>query len=152
MENFFKWIGKIIPREEVIVWFNVHNMNYEKIELYGDIFKSFSRIIHDTYLGEENIETKISLTVQDKEAHFNWCWKKLLEDFSQEKVFINQEGEHHKYFKKFFFDTFYNQKDKEIKKEIPHFMEDVFNLDKDFSKADLDILTELYKFMDVNVK
>ena len=76
MENFFKWIGKLVPREEVIVWFNVHNMNYEKIELYGDIFKSFSIIIHDTYLGEDNFETKILLTPEDKIAHFDWCWKK----------------------------------------------------------------------------
>jgi len=39
MENFFNWMSKPVPPDEVIVWFNVHNMNYEKIELCGDIFK-----------------------------------------------------------------------------------------------------------------
>jgi hypothetical protein len=40
MENFFNWMSKVIPNDEVIIWFNIHNMHYEKIELYGDIFKS----------------------------------------------------------------------------------------------------------------
>ena len=39
MENFFNWMSKPIPREDIIIWFNVHNMSYEKIELFGDIFK-----------------------------------------------------------------------------------------------------------------
>ena len=151
MENFFKWIGKIIPKEEVIIWFNVHNMNYEKIELYGDIFKSFAQIIYDTYLGEDNSETRIVLTQDDNEAHFNWCWGKLLNDFEKEKVIIKKDGSHKDYLKRFFFDTFYNQKDKEIKSEVPTFMKEIFDVEKDFSKADLDILTELYKFMEHNI-
>ena len=152
MENFFKWIGKIIPKEEVIIWFNVHNMTYEKIELYGDIFKSIAYIIYDTYLGEENSETRIILTKEDNEAHFNWCWKKLVEDFKKEKVNIKEDGAHKNYLQKFFLDTFYNQKDKEVKEEVPMFMKEVFDVEKDFSKADLDILTELYKFMEHNIQ
>ena len=62
MENFFNWISKPVPSDEVTIWFNVHNMIYERIELYGDIFKSLDYIIRDTYMGD-NIddvkETKI---------------------------------------------------------------------------------------------
>lgn len=152
MENFFKWIGKEIPDEEVIIWFNVHNMNYEKIELYGDIFKTLSYLIQDTYLGEENHETKISLSVEDKELHFEWCWAKMIENFAKEKIFIESDGEHKKYLKNFFGETFYNQQDKNIKDEVFVFVDQVFEVNKKFSKADLDILTEIYKLMEKNVK
>ena len=55
------------------------------------------------------------------------------------------------YFKTFFMDTFYNQKEKNIKDSIPNFLTGVFEVDKPFSKSDLDILTELYKLMEKNI-
>jgi hypothetical protein len=61
MENFFNWMTKPIPQDEVIIWFNIHNMTYEKIELYGDIAKSLTKIVMDTYLGESVSETKIMI-------------------------------------------------------------------------------------------
>ena len=152
MENFFNWMSKPIPKDEVIIWFNVHNMNYEKIELYGDIFKSLNYIIIDTYMGDETNETRISLSQEDKELHFEWCWNKMLEDFRKESIIIKHGGEHKEYFKSFFFDTFYNQSEKNVKESIPNFLFEVFDVDKPFTKSDLDILTELYKLMEKNIE
>lgn len=152
MENFFNWMSKPIPKDEVIIWFNVHNMNYEKIELYGDIFKSLNYIIIDTYMGDETNETKISLTKEDKELHFEWCWKKMVEDFRRENIIIKHAGEHKEYFKSFFFDTFYNQTERNVKDSIPNFLVEVFDVEKLFSKSDLDILTELYKLLEKNIE
>ena len=81
MENFFNWLSKPIPKDEIVTWFNVHNMYYEKIELYGDIFKSLNQIIVDTYLGSDVNETKIVLSEEDNISHFDWCWKKTVENF-----------------------------------------------------------------------
>lgn len=152
MENFFNWMSKPIPKDEVIIWFNVHNMNYERIELYGDIFKSLNYIIIDTYMGDETKETKISLSQEDKESHFQWCWNKMVEDFRKENIIIKHGGEHKEYFKSFFFDTFYNQPEKNVKNAIPNFLVEVFDVEKPFSKPDLDILTELYKLMEKNIE
>ena len=152
MENFFNWMSKPIPQDEVVIWFNVHNMNYERIELYGDIFKSLNYIIIDTYMGEDTSETKISLSQEDKESHFEWCWNKMLEDFRRENVIIKHGGEHKEYFKSFFFDTFYNQSERNVKDSIPNFLVEVFDVEKPFSKSDLDILTELYKLMEKNIE
>jgi hypothetical protein len=152
MENFFNWMSKPIPKDEVIIWFNVHNMNYEKIELYGDIFKSLNYIIIDTYMGDETNETRISLSKEDKELHFEWCWNKMLEDFRKENLIIKHGGEHKEYFKSFFFDTFYNQSEKNVKESIPNFLFEVFDVEKPFTKSDLDILTELYKLMEKNIE
>lgn len=152
MENFFNWMSKPIPQDEVVIWFNVHNMNYERIELYGDIFKSLNYIIIDTYMGEDTSETKISLSQEDKESHFEWCWNKMLEDFRRENIIIKDGGEHKEYFKSFFFDTFYNQSERNVKDSIPNFLVEVFDVEKPFSKSDLDILTELYKLMEKNIE
>lgn len=150
MENFFNWMSKPVPDDEVIVWFNVHNMNYEKIELCGDIFKSLYQIVFDTYLGDDDNETKIILSNEDQGNHFEWCWKKLLINFKKENILLKSEGPHKDYLKSFFLDTFYNPHEKNIKSAIPNFLDDVFSLDRPFSKSDLDILTELYNLIDKN--
>jgi hypothetical protein len=152
MENFFEWMVKVVPKDEVIIWFNIHNMHYEKIELYGDILKTLYYLILDTYLGEDTSDTKIVLSSDDKEKHFEWCWKKLISLFEEELIFIEHKGEHKDYLKSFFVETFYSPYDTSVKETIPKFLNSTFDIDKDFSKSDLDILTEIYKLMDKNIK
>lgn len=155
MENFFNWMSKPIPTDEVVIWFNVHNMIYERIELYGDIFKTLNHIIIDTYMGEpmgNSSETKISLTQEDKNLHFEWCWNKTVENFKKENININLNGDHKDYFKSFYMDTFYNQSEKSVKESIPVFLDEIFDIFKPFSKSDLDMITEMYKLMEKNVE
>lgn len=152
MENFFEWMVKVVPKDEVNIWFNIHNMHYEKIELYGDILKSLHHIILDTYLGDDMPETKILLTSEDNNRHFEWCWKTLLLNFREENIKIKTDGEHKDYLKSFFLETFYNPYDVSVKETIPKFLTNVFEIDKEFSKSDLDILTEIYKLLDKNIQ
>ena len=152
MENFFNWLSKPIPKDEIITWFNIHNMYYEKIELYGDVFKSLNQVIVDTYLGSNINETKIILSEEDNMSHFNWCWKKTIEGFRKENILINECGEHKEYFESFFLDSFYNQQDFNIKESISLFLEQIFRIDNTFSKSDLDLMTELYKLMEKNIE
>jgi hypothetical protein len=143
---------KPIPKEEVIIWFNIHNMNYEKIELYGDISKSLTTIIMDTYLGENNSETKIMISDEDNRSHFDWCWKKMIDGFRKENIIIKSKGEHKEYFESFFMDTFYNQSRESIKHSINKFLTEIFDTEMTYSKSDLDLLTELYKLMEKNME
>jgi hypothetical protein len=152
MENFFNWLTKPIPNEEVIIWFNINNMSYEKIELYGDISKSLTAIVMDTYLGNNISETKINLSDEDNKSHFNWCWNKLVQDFKKENIDISPTGEHKDYFESFFMDIFYNQTKESIKSSINTFLNEIFDTEMVFSKSDLDLLTDLYKLMEKNVK
>lgn len=152
MENFFRWMSNPISKEEVLIWFNIHNLSYEKIELYGDLVKSLYQIIVDTYLGDEELETRISLKDEDKIAHFEWCWKKVIDDFKKENINIKNEGQHKDYFKNFFLESFYDSNQKTLKVAIPEFIEDAFNLEKPFTKSDLDILTELYNMFEKNME
>jgi hypothetical protein len=152
MENFFNWMSQPIPKEDVIIWFNVHNLNYEKIELYGDFFKSLNQVISDTYFGDEGQYTRIVMSKEDNLSHFDWCWEKIIIDFNNELILFNKEGQHKDYFKSFFIDTFYNSSEKNLKIAIPEFLNDVFNLDKPFTKSDLEILTEVYQLLEKNIQ
>ena len=155
MENFFNWIAKPLPNDEVVTWFNVHNMIYEKIELYGDIFKSLNYVITDTYMGDSNgdsPETKIVMSPDDKQSHFDWCWGKMIQNFQKENITITIDGEHKDYLKSFYMDTFYHQTQKNVKDSVPVFLNEIFNMSKPFSKSDLDMITEIYKMMEKNVK
>jgi hypothetical protein len=150
MENFFNWMTKPLPKEELIIWFNVHNMTYEKIDLCGDFFKSLNQIIMDTYLGDSTSETKISLSYDDNLSHFEWCWNKVIENFKRENIIIKSDGDHKDYFQSFFMDTFYNQTESSLKKSISKFLNEIFDVGITYSKSDLDLLTELYKLIEKN--
>jgi hypothetical protein len=152
MDNFFNWMAKPLPKDEIIIWFNIHNMSYEKIELYGDITKSLNQIISDTYLGDNNSETKIVLSEEDKQLHFDWCWDKMVENFRKENIIIKHGGEHKDYFKSFFTDTFYSQTKETLRGTIGKFLGEIFDTDMSYSKSDLDLLTELYKLMEKNIE
>ncbi len=145
MENFYNWMSKPIPHSEVEVWFSVHNMIPERIELFGVVFTSLAYSIIDTYFGEDNYETKVVMSESDKKNHFDWCWDKLIKDFENENILIDSDGEHKEYLWNFFLDSFYTQPQVNIREAIPEFIEELFNLEKPFAKSDLDILTELYK-------
>ena len=150
MENFFNWMVKPVPSDEVTIWFNMNNMHYEKIELFGDIIKSLYHIINDTYLGNNNIETKIELSSEDIDNHFNWCWNKLVENFRKENVIIKLNGQHKEHLKNFYIETYYSP-DENYKDKVPKFLSSIFDMDVPFSKSDLEILTELYKLLQKNI-
>lgn len=151
MENFFNWMSKPIPHNEVVVWFEVHNIIPEKVELFGDIFLGLSQTVLQTYLGHDSQETRINMSEDDIDNHFEWCWKKVLRNFELENIHIENNGEHKNYLKGFFYDSFYNQERADMRDAIPKFIKELFDLDKPFAKSDLDILTEIYRLLDRSV-
>lgn len=153
MENFFNYITKPLTPEDVDVWFRSNNIIPEKLVLYYDFTRSLNMLIVKTYLGETDnaIETKITLSDEDKGNHFIWCWNRTLENFKKESINFYPEGDHLEYFKSFFDDTFYNQKNEEIRNAINDFFTDLFDTKKPFTKSDLDMISSLYKVLDKNI-
>ena len=150
--NFFNYITKQLNKEEVDIWFRINNIIPEKMELYYDFCNSLYLKITETYLGDSDIgETKISMTDEDKENHFNWCWKKVLEDFQKEEIIFEEDGDHYLYFKIFFDEIFYKQDDKKIRDSIDIFFRDVFDFDKTFTRSYLDMILEIYNNLDKNL-
>jgi hypothetical protein len=154
MENFFNYLTKPILPEDVLVWFEANNIIYEKLELFSDFSLSLYDLIIKTYLGESDTpnDTKITLTEEDKEKHFDWCWIKLLNNFEKEGIKFSNKGEHYEYYKSFFFDIFYDQKDEQLRNSVGQFFNELFDMDKGFTKSDLDMVSTIYKFLDKSIK
>lgn len=153
MENFFNWISVPIPKEELQTYFNINNINREKSDLFFDILMSLNNTITDTYLGNgENSDLLVTYTNEDKTKHFDWCWKKTIDSFKKENIILSKSGDHYKYLKIFYFDIFYNKIDGISELSIKTFLIELFNLEGSFSKADLQILTEIYRLLDKNLK
>lgn len=152
MENFFNWLVEPIPKEELETYFNIHNINREKVDLFLDILISLNNTISQTYLGDShNDNFAIEYTQDDNEKHFDWCWQKTIDSFKKENIILKKNGNHYKYLKIFYFDIFYNKVSGVDKKAIKTFISELFNIEGTFSKADLQILTEIYRLLDENL-
>jgi len=155
MENFFNYISKPITEDEFTLWFESNNIIFEKLEVYQDFVVSLVLMIMDTYLGDdgdENTETKIRLTKDEKDDHFEWCWNKVVNNFSKENILIEQDGEHKTFLKDFIFEIYYEQKNKYIKDSMIKFFQDVFKLGTVITKSDLDLITTIYKTFNRSTK
>jgi hypothetical protein len=152
MENFFNYLSKNLDQDEVDIWFNANNIIPEKLELYYDFTISLYNLITDTYLGENvDNETKVVLSDEDNQKHFNWCWKKTVDNFTKEGLEFNQDGDHYDYFKSFFDEIYYKQENKNIKDSIGKFFSDVFDREKPFTRSDMDMIYTIYKSLDKNL-
>jgi hypothetical protein len=153
MENFFNYITKPLKSEDVELLLRANNIIIEKVELFSDFCHTLNILIDETYLGDEdNFETNIKLTNDDKRNHFNWCWNKTIEFFKEEQINFIREGEHYDYFHSFFDEIFYSRNDFKLKKSTHGFYDELFDLDKPFTKSDLDMLINIYKLLDSNLE
>ena len=154
MENFFNYISKPLLPEDVDVWFRGNNIIPEKLELFSDFSHSLNEMIVDTYLGDEDNpnETKIVMSEEDNKKHFEWCWNRVIDNFTKENIKFQPIGNHYEYFQSFFVDIFYNQSDVKIRHSISSFFNDLFDTKKPFTKSDLDMISTIYKHLDKSLK
>jgi len=153
MDNFFNYITKNLDPEEVDVWFRVNNIIPEKMELYYDLSYSLYLLIKKTYLGntQDNNETKVEMSDEDNQKHFDWCWNKTLDNFKKENINFTNEGEHKEYFISLFNQIFYKQNKEDLRNSIETFFNDLFNREKPFTQVDLDLIYNIYKTLDKNL-
>lgn len=140
--------------EDVEVWFRVNNVIPEKLELYSDFSHSLNSLILQTYLGQNTIsnETKIILSDKDNLNHFDWCWNKTIENFKKENINFHLKGGHYDYFESFFDEIFYHQKEEKVRLSVGEFFTDLFNLEKTFTKSDLEMILMIYKVLNNSLK
>jgi hypothetical protein len=154
MEDFLNWLGKPLSFDDIELWFNMNNLVIEKIDLYSDFTLSLISLIEDTYLGDFNSKniTTIYLSSDEIDNHFNWCWNKIINDFAKENLIFNLDGEHKEYFSHFLKESFYYQKNEVVRKSIKVFYNSIFDYNTQYTKFDLETLTEIYKKLDKNLK
>ena len=151
MENLFKYLSKPLTSDDVDVWFRINNIIIEKLELYSDFFHSLNNIISETYLGftVESNEKKITFNLYVSKGLKHY---KVLSNFDKENIKFKYNGEHLDYFKSFYIENFYSQKEKDSRDMINVYLIELFDVKKPFTKSDLDMLSTVYKILDNNLK
>jgi hypothetical protein len=129
------------------IWFKAYNISREKLELFHDFIFSLHDLIDMTFLGIDVLEKEI-----DQKGHFNWCWKKTIENFDKEKIHFKENGDHFIYFWNFFYEAFYFSKLENQKDKIPSYIEKVFEFQTKKTKSELEVLLEIYKILNQNLK
>lgn len=124
------------------------------MELYYDLSYSLFLLIKTTYLGDESEvgETTVKMNDVDNKKHFNWCWKKIIDNFERESISFDTEGDHYDYFFTLFNEIYYRQSKEAIRNSIDVFFNDLFNREKVFTQVDLDLIFNIYKTLDKNLK
>lgn len=145
IHKFLEYFSKPLSFEQLTYLNSINNIVPEKVELFRDFSISLSYLIDDTYLGDD-----VVLYQDDQISHFNWCWKKNLDNFKKEKIFFQEKGEHYYYYLAYFMDVYYSNssKTKDLFDKIIIFWDDTMSIEFTKTKSEHDLFFEVYKTLD----
>jgi len=146
-ESYLEFITSENYKHQIDVWYRAYNISWEKIELFHDFFFSLYELVNETYLGYDVIIDEI-----DQKNHFTWCWDKTIDNFRKERILFRERGEHYEYFWNLFLEAFYFIMENDETSKIPEYIDKLFNFNHKKTRSELDILTELYKLLNKNLK
>jgi len=137
--DLFKYLTTTINITQKEVMFRSNNI----IPQYVNIFHDFSIIllhtIHETYLGDDVIEND-----EEIYGHYKWCFNKTVEIFQVENFDFKNNTVLFDYLYLFFYDTYYHTTDVRELRHYKSFFDDLFNLNKDMTMAEVEMLIDYY--------
>lgn len=133
-------------KHQLDVWCRTYNISREKMELFHDFLISLHELIDSTYLGSKFIKEK------DEKIHFTWCWDKTINNFTKERIFFKERGTHYEYFWVLFFEAFYITQSKGNESRVYNYFYTLFDLNNIKTRSELDVLLEIYKIFEQNLK
>lgn len=146
-ESYLEFVSSENYKHQIDIWYKAYNISREKIELFHDFLISLYNLVDNTYLGPDVVELE-----EDQKNHFTWCWDKTLDNFSKEKIFFKERGQYFEYFWNFFLEAYYFQKLEDKTVRINEYFTKLFNFKYRKTRSELDMLTEIYKLFDQNLK
>lgn len=144
-EGYLEFIASENFRNQIEVWYKAYNIIREKTELFYDFVISLYDIIDETYLGKDAL-----LTESDQKGHFEWCWNKLIKNFDKESIHFKECGQHKDYLWNFFYEAYYLNDN--TQNRIKEYFKKLFQFDYRKTRSELDMLTEIYKILESNLK
>jgi hypothetical protein len=144
-EGYLEFIASENFRNQAEVWYKAYNIIHEKTELFYDFVISLYDIIDETYLGPD-----VVITESQQKQHFEWCWKKVLHSFEKESIHFRESGQHHDYMWSFFNEAYYMNDT--TQNRIREYFTKLFKFDYRKTRSELDMLTEIYKILESNIK
>lgn len=144
-EGYLEFIASENFRNQAEVWYKAYNIIHEKTELFYDFVISLYDVIDETYLGPD-----VVITEAQQKQHFDWCWKKVLHSFEKESIHFRESGQHHDYMWNFFNEAYYMNDT--TQNRIREYFTKLFKFDYRKTRSELDMLTEIYKILESNIK
>jgi len=145
-EEFYNYITEPVTVEDMRLWVRHKNIDVDKAELFYDFIDSVHTIVHETFLGDDVITNE-----EDKQKHFNWCWNKTIDNFKEENIIFNSEGDHYNYFWNFFSENYYTDRDNRDVDNINNYFLILTKLHILKTKSELDMLSDIYILLDSNL-
>lgn len=137
--DLFKYLTTTVNITQKEVMFRSNNI----IPQYVSIFHDFSVIllnnIHNTYLGDDVIEND-----EEIHGHYSWCFNKTVELFKEEDLTFKKDSTLFDYLYLFFYETYYHTSDVREMRHYKSFFDDLFNLNKLMTMADVEMLIDYY--------
>lgn len=146
-EGYLEFIFSESYKNQIDVWYRAYNISREKTELFRDFLISLHELIEKTYLGSDVFEYE-----EDQKGHFSWCWNKTIDNFSKERIYFKETGPHKDYFCNFYIEAFYLTNLEGNNSRILEYLNKLFDFKHKKSRSELDMLTEVYKMLDQNLK
>ena len=150
MENKDRYIEFLISenhKNQSEIWYKAYNITREKTELYYGFLISLLNLIEETYLGPDVLDDE-----DDIKNHFTWCFDKVTSNFEKERIFIKNRGNHYEYLWLFFHEAFYITQSEGNTTRIREYFYKLFDYNYNKSRAELDMLTDIYKLFEQNLK
>ena len=146
-EGYLEFVHSESYKNQIDVWYRAYNISREKTELFYDFLKSLYDLLQETYLGEE-----VTQKEEDQKNHFTWCWDKTIENFNKEKIFFKERGNCYEYCWNFFLEAYYYAQLYDNQIRIGEYFYKLFDFDHRKTRSELDMLTEIYKLFEQNLK
>lgn len=134
-------------KHQIDIWYRTYNISREKIEFYYDVLVSLYELVDKTYLGIDVLYKE-----GDQFNHFNWCWDKTIDNLSKERIYFKEKGPHYEYLWNLFYEAYYTVRMDEQEPKIREFLYKLFDFRHKKTRSELDILTEIYRLLDQNLK
>ena len=143
----YKYHNLPLTMDVINIQYSANNIIPERCELYGDFIQSFLNLVFKTYLGDDITD------LSEREAHFNWCWDKTIENFSKEDISFQSRDGLYEYFRIYLFTTFYIISDKNIILELSsnRLWKITFDYNKVKTQSDIDNLLEVYNLFSFSI-
>jgi hypothetical protein len=141
--DFIEYISKNMEKEDLFLLYRINNVKIERLEMYSDFIYSLNDLIIKTYLGDDITSDN------EKNNHFNWCWKQVISSFKSEGIYFLDANELHDYFFSFYQESFYDEeKENDKMPKLELFWDELFQYDKAKTMSEYETLVELYKIFD----
>ena len=130
--------------EDLKLWYEKHDITYERNLLYFNFFSVLFSKINETYLGVDVLNEQ-----NDIYGHFCWCYNNTIEYFSTKNIVFNKNGPLHDYLWFFYYSSYYKNVNNENSVLIYEFFKSLFDFERNKSESEKDTYKFLYKLFNI---